>query len=297
MQKPDVAAARQIFQRAFGTAAGVADPDRYRADNGMVPSRWRCDPETALVAEDRGVILGSNFVTTWGSHGFFGPLTVDPAHWNKGVAARLLSATMPIFEDRRIASPALYTLASSPKHIELYRRFGFWPRFLTAITTRPAARYPDAPEVTLFSDLGDAKREAALQDLRALCGAQFAGLDPSGEVAALLDQGIGDTLILPDAMAVVHCGSGSEAGENRAFVKFAVAASASALRAILMAVLDHAARQGLIEVETGTNLARAESYEVLAGLGFRPRLFGVAMHHGNDPLYNRPGVFVLDDWR
>ena len=27
----------------------------------------------------------------------------------------------------------LYTFAQSPKHIALYQRYGFWPRFLTAV--------------------------------------------------------------------------------------------------------------------------------------------------------------------
>jgi hypothetical protein len=35
----------------------------------------------------------------------------------------------------------------------------------------------------------------------------------------------------------------------------------------------------------------------LARIGFRAFLHGVAMHRANDVGYNRPGVFVIDDWR
>jgi hypothetical protein len=31
--------------------------------------------------------------------------------------------------------------------------------------------------------------------------------------------------------------------------------------------------------------------------GFRTGILGVAMHRGNDPVYHRPGLWVLDDWR
>lgn len=31
--------------------------------------------------------------------------------------------------------------------------------------------------------------------------------------------------------------------------------------------------------------------------GFRPQLFGVAMHLGNEPGYRRQEVLPVDDWR
>ncbi|WP_269321030.1 hypothetical protein [Fischerella sp. PCC 9605] len=31
--------------------------------------------------------------------------------------------------------------------------------------------------------------------------------------------------------------------------------------------------------------------------GFRAEIIGVAMHRPNEAGYNRPDVFVLDDWR
>jgi hypothetical protein len=41
--------------------------------------------------------VASNFATRWGSVGFFGPLTVRPDLWDRGVAKRLIEATMELF--------------------------------------------------------------------------------------------------------------------------------------------------------------------------------------------------------
>jgi len=35
----------------------------------------------------------------------------------------------------------------------------------------------------------------------------------------------------------------------------------------------------------------------MVGRGFRTELMGVAMQKANAPGFNRPGIYVLDDWR
>jgi hypothetical protein len=45
------------------------------------------------------------------------------------------------------------------------------------------------------------------------------------------------------------------------------------------------------------NTARHEAYRLMVERGFRAEVQGVAMHRGNDPGYNRPGVYLIDDWR
>jgi hypothetical protein len=40
---------------------------------------------------------------------------------------------MDYFEKLGTKHIGLFTWAQSPKHLGLYQRFGFWPRFLTAI--------------------------------------------------------------------------------------------------------------------------------------------------------------------
>ncbi len=78
MREADLVEARRIFRVAFGTFLGVPDPEVLWADREYVFTRWRADPWAALVAEENGALAGSNFVTHWGSFGFFGPLTVRP---------------------------------------------------------------------------------------------------------------------------------------------------------------------------------------------------------------------------
>ena len=83
-----------------------------------------------------GEFVGSNFATNWGSVGFFGPLTVRPDFWDRGVAKRLLEPIMDCFDRWGTKHAGLFTFSQSQKHVGLYQRFGFWPRFLTAIMSR-----------------------------------------------------------------------------------------------------------------------------------------------------------------
>jgi hypothetical protein len=78
MHRTDLEEARKIFRLAFGTFLGVPEPENFWADREYVFTRWQADPEAALVAEVNGRLAGSNFVTNWGSFGFFGPLTILP---------------------------------------------------------------------------------------------------------------------------------------------------------------------------------------------------------------------------
>ena len=55
-------------------------------------ARWRADPDAAFAADVGGTLAGSNVAAHWGSVGFFGPLTVHPALWDRGVGKRLYEA-------------------------------------------------------------------------------------------------------------------------------------------------------------------------------------------------------------
>jgi hypothetical protein len=45
------------------------------------------------------------------------------------------------------------------------------------------------------------------------------------------------------------------------------------------------------------NLARLYAYREMLAAGFRTITQGVAMYRDVDPGYNRPDVFLSDDWR
>ncbi len=50
-------------------------------------------------------------------------------------------------------------------------------------------------------------------------------------------------------------------------------------------------------MEAGVNLSRSQAYRQMLRRGFRTDIQGVAMHRPDSPGYNRPDVFVVDDWR
>ena len=136
----DLPAAQRIFRLAFGTFLGAPDPETFWTDRDYLRGRWRADPASAFAAELDGALVGTNFAADWGSVGFFGPLTVRPDLWDAGVGARLIEAAMRRFETLGTRHVGLFTFAQSAKHVGLYQKFGFWPRFLTAIMAAPVRR-------------------------------------------------------------------------------------------------------------------------------------------------------------
>ena len=58
-----------------------------------------------------------------------------------------------------------------------------------------------------------------------------------------------------------------------------------------------AAGRGLERIEAGVNLGRGQAYRRMLARGFRTDIQGVAMQKPDEPAYNRPEVYVIDDWR
>lgn len=306
LREDDLPEADRVVRLAFGTFIGLADPMTFMGDADYVRTRWRANPSAAFAADAGGRLAGSNFATRWGSVGFFGPLSVRPDLWDRGIAKRLMEPVMGCFERWETRHAGLFTFASSEKHVGLYQRFGFWPRFLTAIMSK-AASAPKSPIAwRRLSDLPEQARAEMLPACRTLAGAIYDGLDPSPEIRAVVDQRLGDILLLQDgdglvAFAVCHYGRGTEAGSTACYVKFAaVSPGAQAARhfeRLLGACEALTAEQGLPRLVAGVNTARHEAYRAMLARGFRTDLQGVVMQRGNDAGYNRPGVYLIDDWR
>jgi GNAT superfamily N-acetyltransferase len=313
----DLAEADRIIRLAFATFLGLPPNDpRMSSDADLVRTRWKRDPTAVLAAEHAGKFIGSNFATNWGSFGFFGPLTVEPAYWNRGVAQQLLAPTMEIFGRWGSRHRGLYTFANSPKHMALYQKFGFWPRDLVAIMGRPVEPAPNMEraqpaETTLFSKAKPDERPQLLAACREVTDAVFEGLDLQREIRAVADQNLGDTILLWDgswlaAFAVCHSGPGTEAGAGVCYVKFAAVRpsvqddtrSAGNFARLLDAVDVYARSVGAGRITAGVNLARREAFRELFARGFRTEIQGVAMETGGETSgYNRAGVYILDDWR
>ena len=190
----DLDRADEILRVAFGTFLGV--PDLFGTAD-YVRTRFAADPRAAFAATVDGELVGSNFAANWGSVGFFGPLTVRPNLWDQGVGKSLMEPIMGCFESWGNSHIGLFTFSHSPKHLELYRRYGFWPRFLTAVMRKPVAAPNSAPTRVLYSELSTADRPAYLSACRSLTDSVYEGLDLEREIVAVHVQGLGDTLLLP----------------------------------------------------------------------------------------------------
>jgi len=306
LQKNDLSAADHIMRLAFGTFLGLPEPAAFMGDAGYVRTRWQADPSAAFSAHVGDELVGSNFASNWGSVGFFGPLTIRPDLWDRGVGKRLLEPVMECFEKWNTKHAGLFTFAHSQKHVGLYQKFGFWPRFLTAIMSKPVEQKERKSRWTRFSEVAEREREEMLLACRQVTDTIYEGLEVGAEVRAVAQQGLGDTVLLWDdgklaGLAVCHCGPNTEAGSGACFVKFgAVHMSPKAeqdFERLLDACEEMAAEKGLSRLDAGVNMARHEAYRRMLARGFRTELQGVAMQRRNELGYNRPGVYLIDDWR
>ncbi|HSD11390.1 MAG TPA: GNAT family N-acetyltransferase [Candidatus Binatia bacterium] len=306
LREADLDQADRIYRLAFGTFLGLRDPRRFAGDSDYVRTRWHSEACTAFAAEVDGELVGSNFATHWGSVGLFGPLTVRPDLWGRGIAHSLLEPTMETFARWKTTHCGLFTFAESPKHHALYQKFGFYPRFLTPVLAKPVRPIAAPAGLRRFSVVADAERDDCLRGCRAVTTSLYPGLDLSSEIRATEAGTLGDTLLLEEAgaiagLAVCHFGKGTEAGSETAYVKFAAVRCGSRAHRDLLRLLDScqalAADNGATRLIVGVNLAREHAYRALVRYGFRAEIVGVAMHSGNDPGYSRPDVFALDDWR
>lgn len=305
MEEADLDAADRIARVAFGTFLGMPEPEAFFGDADFVRSRWRADPTGGLVAEIDGVVVGSNLAARWGSVGFFGPLTVDPPHWDRAVGRRLMDSTMEIFAGWQTRHVGLFTFAHSAKHVGLYQRYGFWPRFLTAIMSAPVPS--TAPRVgTLLSELSEAERTVATDKIAQLTDAVYPGLDLTLEMESVAAQSLGDTVLVedgatPTGMAVCHVGPGSEAGGGNCYVKFAAvrpgARAPEHFASLVEACQGFAGRQGASTLVAGMSAERERAWVALEAMGFRRDMQGVTMHRPNEGGYNSVDSFVIDDWR
>ena len=160
LRESELEEADRIFRVAFATFLGLPDPLDFMGDRHLMRPRWRSSHVRVIAAREGGRLIGSNVATRWGSFGFFGPLTVLPEYWNRGVAQRLLAATMAIFDRWGVRHTGLFTFAQSAKHVALYQKFGYWPRYLTAIMTRTPEANPASPATPMDSASSTCSRPA-----------------------------------------------------------------------------------------------------------------------------------------
>jgi len=307
MTEADLPAAQRIVRQAFGTFLGSPDPENFWADRDYIRGRFGAEHVAAFAAEHESVLAGSNFATRWGSVGFFGPVTIRPDLWDSGIGQRLVAAVCEQFEAWRLRHTGLFTFPHSTKHIGLYGKFGFHPRFLTAIMAMPAGSAAPPPKAIRYGALSEADRRPMEAAARGLTEQLYEGLDLGAEIRVVAARGLGDTVLVPEkdsglaGFAICHWGPASEAGEGCLFVKFAAVRPGPGVEGRFDALLDACAALareiGMPNVLAGVNTGREEAYRHMLRRGFRTQFQGVTMHRPNEPGYSRPGLYVLDDWR
>ena len=138
----DLAEADRILRLAFGTFLELPDPQAFMGDADYVHARHTYASAHFGAFDDdddkTSSLLGSVFVTVWGSFAFFGPLTVDPGAQGRGVAQALLRAVEAHLDEQpQVRRRGLFTFADSTLHGHLYGKFGYLPRYLTLIMEKP----------------------------------------------------------------------------------------------------------------------------------------------------------------
>jgi GNAT superfamily N-acetyltransferase len=304
LQKSELAEAGRIVRLAFGTFLRLPNPLDALGDRDFMGSRWGSPHTKHLAARVEGRLVGSNIATRWGSFGFFGPLTVLPEYWERGVAQRLLEATIKTFDAWGVRRSGLYTFPHSARHVGLYQKFGYWPRYLTAMMTRtPVSAGEHVP--VLLSSFGRSRRAEAIEECRKLTNKIERGLDLTGELRAVLAKRTGDVVLAYtratlDAFAVCMNGAGSEGGAKVCYIKFGAARPGSGAGQRFERLLDacdaFAFSRGA-NLEGGVNLAREDAFHRMRAHGYRAVSQGVQMQRPNEAGWNRADAYVIDDWR
>ena len=294
-----------LCRLAFGTQYGLTNPLQTFGDRDMIASRWRGSTSIVLVAEVEGTVSGITAVTRWGSLGFFGRMAVHPQLWGKGVASRLVERADDLFEQWHVSQAGLVTQPESPKHVHLYQKFGFWPRYLTAMMSKPVKPNEDSLAISTFSALEKEEKRQCIEQTFHLSNSIYSGLDLSTEIQSVYSQAFGDTILLWDdheltGFAICHCGPRTEAGTGNCYVKFgAVKPSPNRhtdFERLLKTCEAFAVKKRLMNIVAGMNTERHEAYRTMIENRFITSTLYVTMHKPNEPAYNRSNVFVMDWW-
>lgn len=310
MTEEDIQEADRIIRLAFGTFRGLEDHENYRADARYANPRYNTDPSASFVAELNGKIIGSNFGLHWGSVGIFGPLTIHPDYWNKGIGSKLMESVVRYFEKWCVTHSGAMTFANSPKHINLYRKFGYHPRFLIPVMSKkiePKSIPSNSKSTWLRYSEYKENQNKYLEECSQVTNTIYPGLDLELEIKAVDKMNLGDNVILFDeskeivGFAICHCGINTEAGNDKCYVKFgAVKAnsdSQSNFMNLLNACEEFAVSKGLSTLVAGVNAGRYDAYQSMLNQNFSIDFLGVSLHRPNNDAYNITDRYVVDDWR
>ena len=328
VKKGDLSRIRDVIEQTFADFLERQLGTRPRQAFGgaqYVHHRWLMEPWGCFVAEeDNAKIVGTALAVNWGSVGLLGPVAVLTNYQNQTIGQQLIRAVEEFFEENKVALHGTVTYPTSPKHLLLYHRFGYRPKELTSVMTRPLERTPPAlrpslnaplpkgpvkpPGVTVrkYSSLEESKKKATLLRLHRITNAVCRGLDLSKEIEIVDGLALGDTLVLERGkdllgFAVYHAPGVSEAPAGALYVKFLALdpqhKKVEYLEHFVAAIEELAQGAGLARVILPVYTKYHAAYATLVRLGYHIEFTMVRMQRGKQEDYEDPTHLVLDDWR
>jgi GNAT superfamily N-acetyltransferase len=321
IRKGDLSRTRDVLEQSFSDFFERQLGTRPRQAFGgaqYVHHRWLMEPWGCFVAEeDGGRLLGVALAVTWGAVGLIGPVAVLTNHQNQGIGQQLIEAVEGFFRENKTILQGLATYPTSPKHLALFHKFGYRPRFLTAIMSRALDRAPARPAlpakparaplaVRKFSTLEEVRKKTALARVNRIVGGICRGMDLSKEIEIVDGLALGDTLLLERerdivGLAVYHVPGVSEAPTGALYVKFLALAAPGRrpedLEQFVSALEEVALELGLARMILPVYLRYWPAYSTLARCGYQIDSTLVRMQKGRAADYEDESHLVLDDWR
>lgn len=218
----DAAACGAILYRAFQALAESHNfpPDFPSVDvaTGLLSMLLASPGFYAVVAEDEGRIVGSNFADQRSQIAGIGPISVDPMVQNQGVGRSLMQAVVDHFAARNFPGIRLVQAAYHNRSLCLYTKLGFRTREPLSVIQGPPLN-AKLPEYEV--------RPATKEDIAAcnlLCR-RVHGFDRDGELRDAIDA--------KTARVVEHMGRITGYAGDIAFFAHAVAETNQGLEALI----------------------------------------------------------------
>jgi predicted N-acetyltransferase YhbS len=319
VRKGDLSKVRDVIEQAFGDFYERQLGTRPRQVFGgaqYVHHRWLMEPWGCFVAEEGdGKIVGAAVAVIWGSLGLIGPVAVLTTYQNQDIGQQLIKATQGFFDENKVVLQGMSTYPSSPKHLLLFQKFGYKPKGLVALTSKPLDRreivqatQPGKPALSVrrFSILEESKKKTTLQKLRRITNSIYRGLDLGKEVEIVDGLALGDTLLLDKGreligFAIYHTPGVSEAPQGSLYIKFLAIdvrqRKPEHFHALMAALEELAHGAGLQRVIAPVYTYYWGVYQGLLERGYSIDFTMVRMKRGKLEEYERPTDLVLDDWR
>lgn len=308
LERSEQAAAESIFRTAFGSHLRYEDPQKFAPGYSLL-GRFVGEPEGAFGAFIDEQLVGVNFCSSFGSLGVFGPAAVKPDLWGHGIGQQLVQTAIDYFHSQGVKKIGLTTFPDSAKHVAMYHKMGFRPRYLIAMMAKQLDEDTEAkkpPTFKKFSALGPEEQAKAFKQSSMITDTICDGMHFCRQVGVVCGLGIGETLLIDDGTSLVgfalcHFGDGAETETGVCQVKqAAVLPSPKAghhFDLLLEACTAYATEKGAEKLLFGINTGRRQAFEQALLSNCRVDSLGVAMHKPDEPFTDRPDVFVIDDWR